>query len=234
MSRGMLIAIEGIDGVGKKTQSTLLCNYIKTRMHECGFFSFPRYSSPTGRIIGDYLRGDAPHRSIRERARLYSNDRLAARDEINALLGRGVDVVCDRYVLSNVVYFERFAQLLEPELTGVIGHEILEEEFGINELPQPDLQLILMAAPTVFNSMMEAKGKRDYTDKKLDIHEASKLLMDGCRDLYEEIGRAHGSLIYCTIGNELLAPDIINQQIIGLYEAQKVLQKSRTEMPKNC
>lgn len=216
-TRGKLIAIEGIDGVGKNTQAKLLYEYIKNTKGECGFFSFPRYDTPTGKLVGEYLKSGRNDLDLRGRAKLYADDRLAAKDEINSYLDRGIDVVCDRYITSNIVYFEQFARMGEPELVGVIGKEIEHNEFVINGIPQIDLLITLTASLDHFNSMMESKAKREYTDAKLDHHEANYELIKGCHELYGKYGLENGLVIQCDLDNELLPIEVINEAIINIY-----------------
>ncbi len=52
MSRGKIILIEGTDCSGKETQSKLLIDKLNNMGEKTVYFSFPNYSSPTGKIIG--------------------------------------------------------------------------------------------------------------------------------------------------------------------------------------
>jgi len=217
MEKGKLIAIEGIDGVGKNTQAKLLHQHIIEKKGECGFFSFPRYDTPTGKIIGDYLKSDRDDLDLRGRAKLYADDRLAAKDEILSYLDRGIDVVCDRYITSNIVYFEQFARMEQPELVDIIGKEIEYNEFVINGIPKIDQLITLTASLDHFNSMMESKAKREYTDAKLDKHEANYDLIKGCHELYGRYGFREGSLITCDKNNELLDIDTVFKMVLICY-----------------
>jgi dTMP kinase len=104
----MLIAIEGIDGTGKRTQ----CDLLRWRLVRTGLraeiLSFPRYGQTSvSALIADYLNGrfgnlDSvdPHFI----AVLYAVDRFETRDELRGL-SKTVDVVLlDRYVGSNLAY----------------------------------------------------------------------------------------------------------------------------------
>lgn len=52
MEKGKLIVIEGTDCSGKETQSRLLIERLKEDGLQVKYFSFPFYSSPTGKIVG--------------------------------------------------------------------------------------------------------------------------------------------------------------------------------------
>jgi dTMP kinase len=217
MTKGRLISIEGIDGVGKNTQAKLLHEHIVKTKGECGFFSFPRYNTPTGKLVGEYLKSGRTDLDLRGRAKLYADDRLAAKDEILSYLDRGVDVVCDRYITSNIVYFEQFARMGNPELVGVIGKEIEHNEFVINGIPKIDQLITLTAGLRHFDLMMESKAKREYTDAKLDQHEANYELIKGCHELYGKYGLAQGTVIECDYEGKLLDIDFISEAVKYIY-----------------
>ena len=60
MKRGKLIIIEGTDCSGKQTQCELLLDYLENKGIKTAEFSYPRYDTPTGRIIGGPYLGK-PH-----------------------------------------------------------------------------------------------------------------------------------------------------------------------------
>src|SRR5580692_11000422 len=98
---GKLIALEGIDGSGKRTQLDLLARDIEARGLPALRISFPRYDSSFGKLVARYLNGEFgsletvdPHLS----ALLYAGDRLEAKADIHAALAAGKIVLADRYV----------------------------------------------------------------------------------------------------------------------------------------
>src|SRR5258705_6310223 len=113
----MLVAIEGIDGSGKGTQTQLL----RDRAHQdgltCAVFWFPQYQSNAfGRAVGKYLNGAygrAEQVPPQLAALLYAGDRYAARNELCAALTSHDLVICDRYVPSNMAHQ---AAKLPPEV----------------------------------------------------------------------------------------------------------------------
>src|SRR5438477_4414931 len=104
----MLIAIEGIDGAGKGTQSHLL----RARLAQAGLhvelLSFPRYGETFfARSIADYLNGRfGPLKAIDPHlpAMLYAGDRFESRALIQQLGGAADVVLFDRYVASNLAH----------------------------------------------------------------------------------------------------------------------------------
>ena len=103
MGRGRLIAIEGIDGSGKRTQMDLLAAALRARGVEPVQVSFPRYESFFGKMVGRFLNGEFgqleqvdPHFS----ALLYAGDRFEAKTLLESSLAAGQTILADRYIAS--------------------------------------------------------------------------------------------------------------------------------------
>lgn len=189
--KGKLIVVEGVDGVGKNTQSKLLVKALEA-YKEVKFFSFPRYDTPTGMEVADYLNGKSHELTRIEVARLYANDRLAAKKEIEEALEKGMYVVCDRYVLSNIAYqsswyLSRNGNPDKDKWTeyskGIIS-AIEHLEYVVNALPIPDMTLRLILPVDVAMERVTGKDKRSYTEAVRDIHEADVRLMLQTTDFY--------------------------------------------------
>lgn len=56
--RGYLIGIEGVDAVGKQTQSALLQSWLSRKGYRSISLSFPDYDTPIGRQIKTFLSGE--------------------------------------------------------------------------------------------------------------------------------------------------------------------------------
>ena len=102
------VAIEGLDGCGKSTQTNLLTQYFDSRGIKCKYLHFPRIDSPIyGELIARFLRGEfGDVRSVNPYlvALLYAGDRENAKPLIQDWLSRGYLVLVDRYVYSNVAF----------------------------------------------------------------------------------------------------------------------------------
>lgn len=103
MSTPKFIVLEGIDGSGTTTQLSRVSAALRTlghRVHET--------REPTGGRIGKLIReqlSDPSGVSARCLALLFAADRIDHLDrEILPALARGEVVVCDRYVMSSLVY----------------------------------------------------------------------------------------------------------------------------------
>ena len=103
----MLIAIEGVDGAGKRTLSEGLRKAFETAGKSVAAMAFPRYGqSVTADLAAEALHGAHGDlaSSVYAMAMLFALDRAGAVAEIEGL-GRDHDVVIlDRYVASNAAY----------------------------------------------------------------------------------------------------------------------------------
>ncbi len=104
MSRGLFISLEGIDGVGKSTQSDLLEEYLR----ELGQ-PVVRTFEPGGTELGQEIRHLLLHRkgdvAPRSEALLYAADRAHhVATKVRPALERGQAVISDRYLDSSVAY----------------------------------------------------------------------------------------------------------------------------------
>src|SRR6202045_2729008 len=104
---GKLIAIEGIDGSGKRTQVGLLEKALTAKGHAIYSTGFPQYDSWFGKMVGQFLNGDFgaletvdPHFS----ALLYAGDRFEAKQELSSALDQGQLILADRYIASNLAH----------------------------------------------------------------------------------------------------------------------------------
>ena len=139
----MLIAIEGVDGAGKRTLSEGLRAAFEAAGKSVATLAFPRYGqSVTADIAAEALHGEHGDlaSSVYAMAMLFALDRAGAIEEI-ADLRRDHDVVIlDRYVASNAAYSA--ARLHQDAAGEAVG---LGARAGIPaaRLPAPDWQVLL-------------------------------------------------------------------------------------------
>jgi dTMP kinase len=112
------IVFEGLDGAGTTTQAARLHGYF-TRNGAPGFLTNEPTSEPIGTFIRRLLTGKEAGRDgttyrpdERAMGLLFAADRLAHTSVINASLAHGIQVVCDRYLLSSMAY-----QTLDSSIT---------------------------------------------------------------------------------------------------------------------
>ncbi|HVO58662.1 MAG TPA: hypothetical protein VMT51_13300 [Dongiaceae bacterium] len=187
--RGKLIAIEGIDGSGKGTQSRLLAAALEKLGFTVLATGFPQYDSWFGKMVGQFLNGDFgsldsvdPHFT----ALLYAGDRFECRQPIISALERGSVVLADRYIASNLAHqTARAAAESREDFRAWIEHL----EYEIYGLPREDMVLYLRVPPEAAQTLVAKKSVRAYTDSAHDILEASLRHLQEATAMYEELAR---------------------------------------------
>lgn len=195
---GRLVVIEGCDGVGKTTQGFYLASKLCDAGVKASFLKFPNESVTLGREINSFLkRGNS--RTVMPW--LFSVNRFACVDALEWCLWKGVTVVCDRYVLSNIAYY--------PELKDEIYHF----EFGALKLPKPDYLVFLDLPPDVAKAAMDASGREMDTNDAMDLG-AKEVIRQAYLALVSNPAIATKSLVIsCVRGGERLSFEEIHQRI---------------------
>jgi dTMP kinase len=184
MTIGKLIVIEGSDGSGKATQTSLLVD--RAPKTDCFVTShaFPRYGTPAahllqrylGRNMDRYARVLSPHQA----SLAYAADRLdwAVHQGYEQLEG-GNTVILDRYVLSNLAH--QGARIPNFELRRLFYDWCLSLEFGDLRLPKPDLTVLLHVSSEVSVALIEKRGEAK------DAHEADTAHLRAAEAAYLEL-----------------------------------------------
>ena len=186
---GKLIAIEGIDGSGKRTQVELLQKALVANRHAVYSTGFPQYDSWFGKMVGQFLNGDFgaletvdPHFS----ALLYAGDRFEAKFRLETALNQGKIVLADRYIGSNLAHqTARAPAANRPAFISWIEHL----EYNIYNLPRETLVLYLRVPPRQAQQLVARKSPRSYTKNKQDILEASLRHLEDAAAMYDELSR---------------------------------------------
>ena len=189
-TRGLLIAIEGIDGSGKHTQAKLLEHALSAKGFSVFATGFPQYDSWFGSMVGRFLNGDYgplqavdPHFS----ALLYAGDRFEAKPRIETVLNEGKIVLVDRYVASNLAHqVARAAAEKRSEFLRWIEHL----EYSIYGLPREDLILYLRVPPSQAQRLVAQKSERPYTRATHDIQEKSLRHLEDAAEMYDMLSRS--------------------------------------------
>lgn len=225
-SKGKLIVIEGTDGSGKETQSVALRERLQRDGVACGYFSFPRYDTPTGQIIKMYL-GKSPFNQEFGHANSvppliastwYALDRQAAKGEINGLLDRGIHVVCNRYVESNLAH--QGGKIRDSRQRAELISKIEKMEHDTLKVPRTDLVVFLYAPFEV------TKKNRENRGGEKDGHEEDPEHMINAENTYLELAdRFRWNKLKCSLDGQTMRSreDIGNE----VYEiVSKLLQNS--------
>lgn len=149
--RGRLIAVEGTDASGKNTQAKLLYERLLKESIPVTRSSFPRYDTPTGKIVGGPLLGKpeicksyfsegAVNVPAKVASAFYVADRHYSLDFINRALNSG-HLILDRYVESNMGH--QGGKIRDPRERLKFYRWIERLEYEMFELPRPDLTIFL-------------------------------------------------------------------------------------------
>jgi len=222
-TRGKIIALEGIDGSGKRTQLDLLASALETRKLSTYRISFPRYESFFGKLVGRYLNGEFgtldavdPHLS----ALLYAGDRLEAKPEIESALAAGKIVLADRYIGSNTAHqTARVAPEKREEFFAWLKHL----EYSLYGLPEEDLVIYLRVPFEEAHRLVGLKAARDYTQLKRDIQEADTRHLEQTGIIYDRLAtEANWVRIDCMDESSRLLrlPEEIHRTVLQAVEAR--------------
>jgi len=189
-TRGLLIAIEGIDGSGKQTQAKLLEHSLQGLGHTVYLTGFPQYESWFGSMVGKFLNGDlGPLESVDPHftALLYAGDRFEAKQRLEASLNAGKIVLIDRYIGSNLAHQVARAA---PEKRAEFLRWIEHLEYNIYGLPRESLILYLRVPPSQAQKLVALKGERAYTAAKHDIQEKNLRHLEDAAEMYDMLSRS--------------------------------------------
>ncbi len=182
----MLIAIEGVDGAGKRTLTHGLRAAFEADGKTVASLSFPRY----GRSVPADIAAEALHgghgdlsSSVYAMAVLFAIDRAGAREEIERLRTEFDVVILDRWVASNAAYS---AARLHQEADGEVVAWVRELEYGRLRLPVPDRQVLLDVPAELAAARAERRANTE-ADRAKDAYER-----DG--DLQRRTGRVYSGL----------------------------------------
>ena len=150
----MLIAVEGGDQAGKKTQTMMLARALRSQKIKTAVFNFPDYRTTIGKEINSYLHGKRKF-SPEIIHYLYALNRWEKLDEIKKSAAKNSILIMNRYYHSNLVY-------------GIANG--LDKKWLQNldaELPRTDLVILLDISQN--ESFSRKKSKRDRFEKNKEF-----------------------------------------------------------------
>lgn len=215
-----LVAVEGIDGSGKGTQTQLLQERLRSDGLTVARLQFPRYSETNfGHAIGDFLNGrfgslDQVHPQLA--AVLYAGDRFESRELLLRHMQENDIVILDRYTGSNLAH--QSAKLSGQERTDLLKWiDLIEHE--VFRLPRPALNVLIDISSDWSRELVSRKGDRDYTEQEADIQEADTTYLAGVREVYREIAttRPEWHVVSSLDSDQQLRPvEAINDEILAI------------------
>ena len=217
MNKGKFIVIEGTDCSGKETQSKLLVEKLTSMGYKAIRLTFPKYDSPTGKIVGGPYLGKKeicdcwfPEGAVNLDPKVaclyYAADRKYNEVEIENYLESGYFVICDRYVSSNMAH--QGSKIKNDEERFHMYEWIDKLEFWLLGLPKPD-KTIFLHVPYTY----AAKLKKNRVS--LDEHELSEEHLKNSEIAYVELSEMYNwKHINCIKDDEIRTIEDINREIL--------------------
>lgn len=211
-----LIAIEGLDGSGKETQTGLLCEALQKKGLKVASVSFPRYGSPSAALVEDYLHGGfgehASDVNAYAASSFFAMDRLVSylKEWRNAFEASDV-FIADRYTTSNAIH--QCSKLPKQQWKAFIDW-LLRYEHELLGLPKADMVFYLRLDTSTSQQLLTKRyngdsAKRDVHERDLDYLERSRQAAEWCCDYLNWIP------IECVRDGELRDRMDINDEIVS-------------------
>lgn len=215
---GRFIVIEGLDGSGKTTQTSLLVSYLRDKGLKVKEVSFPSYGKKSAALVELYLSGelgDSPDDTNAYAASMfYAADRYCS-----YVQGWKFDyedpktiLVATRYTTSNA--YHQLAKLESSQWEGFLEW-LYDFEYGKLGLPKPD-DVVLLSALTQISSANVTKRSK-ITGQKKDIHELANDYMKKCYDAANYAADNGGwHRVNCTPNGEMLSREEIFEKVLSV------------------
>lgn len=216
----MIIAIEGTDGSGKKTQTDLLCEFLSGKGFKVKKISFPNYESESSTLVKMYLRGDFGE-SVND-INAYQASVFYAVDRLATMLNVNVDdydfVVFDRYVQSNIIHQSTRIKDLK-ELDSYIDW-LNDLEFNKLKLPKPD-KILFLDVPIEISMRLARERAELKNGQSKDIQEKDdKHLINAYNRGKYVAEKLNWLTIDCSKDNNIKTIDEIHQDILTKLNLQ--------------
>ncbi|QDQ96800.1 dTMP kinase [Tomitella fengzijianii] len=186
---GVLIAVEGIDGAGKRTLTGRLVEAWRGGGLTVATAAFPRYGASVHADLGaEALRGGHGDLvdSVYGMALMWALDRRAADGDLAGMIAGHDVVLLDRYVASNAAYG---AARLREGCDGPFTKWVRGLEFGRFGLPVPDAQLLL-DVPVELARERAAHREAQDPSRSRDAYERDGALQQRVAGAYEALAGA--------------------------------------------
>lgn len=196
--KNLFIALEGIDGSGKSTQTKLLTEKLTAQGHKV-YSTFEPTDNQIGKLIRNILKGNAraDHRII---AGLFVADRLdhLLNEEYGIVkkLEEGFTVITDRYCFSSYAYQDAHMNMDWVIQANAMSAEIL----------RPDINIFIDVSPEI--SMQRLHANRD-TIELFETLDNLKLVRAKYMEAFDKLQSVEN--IFTVDGNrsfDLIANDI--------------------------
>ena len=218
---GKLIIIEGLDGSGKSTQTSLLEEYLENRGVIYKKIKLPDYESKSSTLVNMYLGGefgrDANDVNPYAAGAFYAVDRFASyklkwKEEYES----GVLILADRYATSNSIY--QMEKLDKSEWDEYLDWSA-DFEYNKIGIPKPDLVIYLDMPIEISQRLMTRRYEGN--EEKKDVHEANVEFLKKCRNSALYAADKQGwKVVSCAKDNVPLSIETIHNKIVAIIEEE--------------
>lgn len=210
MQRGKFISFEGIEGVGKSTQTALFSEFLKTRGN-----AVLLTREPGGTALGEDVRKILKFAdygkvlAAETEALLFSSARAQlVREKLIPALAAGTCVIADRFTDSSVAYQGAGRKLGEVEIATL-------NRFATGGL-EPDFTVLLDLAPEVGFERTRSRENSESAGGKIDRMETFPLdFYVRVRESYLRLAEQNASRFFVVDATE--APQKIAEKICNEY-----------------
>ena len=210
---GRFIAIDGLDGSGKGTQTALLCDYLEKKSIKVRRLTFPTYTSPGCDLVSFYLGGglgEHPDDTGAYAASVfYACDRYVSyrTDWKKDIEDADTVTVADRYTTANAVH--QLSKLPVDKWDEFLSW-LWDFEFDKMGLPRPDDVVYLEVPPDISRVLVTERGnKKDIHEKDEEYLERSYSAAKYCA---EKLGWHR---IKCCTGGKIMSKEEISALVRG-------------------
>lgn len=208
----MFVCFEGIDGAGKTTQTRMLYQRLREDGVEAELVADPGTTKIGTAIRQILLHSDDPI-SPAAQMLLFSAARAELAEYIRARLTAGVVVLCDRWLLSTLVY--------QGEINN-IATDLIIKIFEETSAIHPDVCFLLDVSPEDAKTRMGAPGDRYERQCMADWQRMRAAYLDHARH------RAHAACVHVVSANE--APQVTHESVYALFSAARTARLNITEV----
>ena len=217
--KGKLIVIEGTDCSGKETQSNLLVENLNRLGKKTEKYCFPRYTSPTGKIIAGpylgkpdygegYFKEGASNVDPKVASLYFAADRKYNIHEIQEKLDKGINVVVDRYIDSNLAH--QASKISSETERKKMFHFLNTLEYKLLELPKADITIFL------YMPLECAKILKSNRQEKPDQHEIDENYLLNSERMYLYLAKKKKYIkVDCSKNNSPKSIEDIQKEIMG-------------------
>jgi len=188
-ARGKFIALEGVDGSGKRTQLELLAREFAKRGIVHTRVGFPHYEGFFGQMVAQFLNGEFGALDAVDAhfsALLFAGDRLEAKEMLDAGMAQGKTLLADRYIGSNLAH--QGARVPRDRREEFLAW-LKKLEYEVYGLPSEDLIVYLRLPAAEAQRLIGMKGARDYTRLQRDILESSLTHLEAASEVYDRLAK---------------------------------------------